>query len=1458
MKRTITLLIVFLSFYSLNGQEQLSEKTQAKFKKEALSQANLKSNQSLSDPRRTSAIRTEGTTLDAAKITQSADDCNISSLPYEEGWEDGSTLPCWTNYSAAETERVWEVSSKFVHSGTNSIRQEWGSSGVHLDNWFVSPKISIPAEGFYRLSFWSYNEYPTYYPTGGNSVWISESGADPANGNFLEIWSPESVSDSWVETALSLENYAGKEIYIAFRYNATYTHGWYVDDIKINEVFATDAGVTAITSPVNGTFDTPATVSIKVKNFGATALTNVPVKAVINGGTAITGKVPSIPVGAEVDYTFPATVDLSTPATYTINAFTELPGDGNEANDSTTIEVISLACTVSEFPYEEGWEDDFILPCWNFYDRDGDGAGINWRTETINSHSGNRSIYHPFHYSHHQDGWLVSPKISIPGNGHYLLSFWSYNSFYTAYGRNTVLVSEGSSDPASDDFEPVWSPEEVTGDWVQTKIDLDEYAGKDIYIAFRYEGLDAHQWWLDDLKIEQISDFDAGVTAILSPRDGNRDATETVKIKVKNFGREPLTNVPVTLEIDGTVTLNSYVPSIARDEEVEYEFPQTVDLSTAKTYSLKAYTELSGDENTENDAATATVISVACPEPSLPYAEGAEDPLKLLCWTNYTAAETDKVWEVSSLQAHSGINSIFHDWSDFYQDVWLVSPQISIPADGIYRLSFWSYNGSASWYLADGNSVWISESGADPTSSTSGFVKIWSPESVSESWVETKLRLADYAGKKIYIAFRYKAVYAHTWYVDDIQIDQITGVDAGVTAITSPVTGANRSEETITVKVRNFGSQPLSNIPIKAKINETTVIDGDVPSLPVNSEIEYSFPTKADLSEVTSYNIKVYTLVEDDIDPSNDTATVTVINNGNVAVIGTDATVTACDIQFVDDGMSGNYFGPSTDGKETQTITFYPALQGNRLKVEFTTFFTMPYEEHEWFGEIYELPGDTLFVYSGATSDEDKLLAALSGDLTGSLPPAIRSRAADGSLTFVFDKHKATEASGWEARISCFEPQPQDVGVNKILAPLAGGNEAAQVKVLIENYGANSVSAFPVAYSLDEDTEIVENFTGTIAPMETVEFTFTQTVDLTEYKTFRIEAHTKLPGDGDASNDTASVSFKFIKNVTLYGYRLWDDAYENGTMTENELLANISFSSYNPQTVTTEHFYRDNGNVICAAEYADGFIYGYTGNENYVSVNFVKLRSDWTEVSKNPAPNMLINDMTYDYSTNTMYAVTIDPDTEISTLNTVNLETGALTPVASLPASAYLFTLAADLNGRLYGIEYSGYLVTVDKTTGTLTPVGDTKIQPDYLQSMTFDHNTGRLFWAMYDDDGLDYSGRLLELDSETGAVTDLGRIGKNAEIVGLYTLYSPGDGLPPVANQDLITVYPNPATNVVYISSIPDKSSLSIIDLSGKTLETYAPASGMVRLDLHLDSGVYLIQIKNGSQRIMKKLLVK
>ncbi len=48
-----------------------------------------------------------------------------------------------------------------------------------------------------------------------------------------------SVVDEWVETIIPLNNYAGQTIYIAFLYEGTYAHGWYVDYVGISALHTT-------------------------------------------------------------------------------------------------------------------------------------------------------------------------------------------------------------------------------------------------------------------------------------------------------------------------------------------------------------------------------------------------------------------------------------------------------------------------------------------------------------------------------------------------------------------------------------------------------------------------------------------------------------------------------------------------------------------------------------------------------------------------------------------------------------------------------------------------------------------------------------------------------------------------------------------------------------------------------------------------------------------------------------------------------------------------------------------------------------------------------------------------------------------------------------------------------------------------------------------------------------------
>jgi PKD repeat protein len=159
-----------------------------------------------------------------------------------------------------------------------------------------------------------------------------------------------------------------------------------------------------------------------------------------------------------------------------------------------------------------------------------DGAGSTWAGSTSFNHTngGLRSAAHEYSNVALQDGYLISPQITtLPAGAS--LSFWSYNEWPTYYGgtyqgKNSVLISTTGTAPAN--FTEIWTPATVSAAWVQTILDLSAYAGQNIYIAFRYQGNDAHSWFLDDVNVAtynytQISTFEGDPLSIFDMSTNN-------------------------------------------------------------------------------------------------------------------------------------------------------------------------------------------------------------------------------------------------------------------------------------------------------------------------------------------------------------------------------------------------------------------------------------------------------------------------------------------------------------------------------------------------------------------------------------------------------------------------------------------------------------------------------------------------------------------------------------------------------------------------------------------------------------------------------------------------------------------------------------------------------------------------------------------------------------------------
>lgn len=151
---------------------------------------------------------------------------------------------------------------------------------------------------------------------------------------------------------------------------------------------------------------------------------------------------------------------------------------------------------VTEFPWLESF-DTFLPTGWNNYSL---GAGGQWV-------AGDGGAHHAFVQTAIAESWLVSPQIQLPevapGDQAMLLTFLERNQYMADYGYSGVWISTGSGMPENAHFVELYESNVALSAYTEKIINLAEYAGQVIYLAFVYEGQNAHNWWVDEVQIAE-------------------------------------------------------------------------------------------------------------------------------------------------------------------------------------------------------------------------------------------------------------------------------------------------------------------------------------------------------------------------------------------------------------------------------------------------------------------------------------------------------------------------------------------------------------------------------------------------------------------------------------------------------------------------------------------------------------------------------------------------------------------------------------------------------------------------------------------------------------------------------------------------------------------------------------------------------------------------------------------
>ena len=380
------------------------------------------------------------------------------ALPYSYGFEDNDlSADGWTKVDCQSSTGITTTSKM---NGDYGFSFHWSTTPPQ---YLISPELTGTTSGV-DVSF--------YYKKGGSfteTFMVGYSTTDASSSSFT--WGEEiTASSDWT---LYNDFFPAGTKYIAIAYTANDQYYLYLDDFTFAAP-ATCAKPTAVT--VADVTTTSATISWTDNNMPTPSSWTIDVN-----GTEITGITAN-----------PYTIETLTHSTaYTVRV--KAVCSETDASDWSNTVNFTTACgaTVVDADHEffEGFEETTFAPnCWNSIA----SGTYAWSRYTYQHHSGSASA----HSGYYGDIYLVMPDLQIGNdNTDVWLKFWSYNSYPNDYDKNSVILINGNEETE------LWSPESVSSSWTETAINLSEYKGQTIRLAFKYEGSNAHDWYLDDITV---------------------------------------------------------------------------------------------------------------------------------------------------------------------------------------------------------------------------------------------------------------------------------------------------------------------------------------------------------------------------------------------------------------------------------------------------------------------------------------------------------------------------------------------------------------------------------------------------------------------------------------------------------------------------------------------------------------------------------------------------------------------------------------------------------------------------------------------------------------------------------------------------------------------------------------------------------------------------------------------
>lgn len=819
---------------------------------------------------------------------------NLSEIA--EGWyEANNDPPEGTSGGWYQSEVLYDDIHAAIELNSNTHRE-----------WIISPRFYATenTKVSFDASITLFHDEPREGTFGGDdefSVMVSTDG-----GNSFETLytfsnnSSKTLEYEFKRFTFELADYSGENIQVGFfASDGSQEDGRcaiHLDDIEIKNQKAHDVNAVDIVEPTETTcVATEQPVVVEVKNEGYESVANIPLKLKVRGAktenifNVVSGPIePNEKVQKEI-----GTLDMSSHGEYEFNLVTELESDSFPYNNEYT-EIINNE-SIQQLPLEKLTFSTSYGNIGESYEGWSEARGENypeakmntdWQSDDYNGKKG-VSVYFS---SVSTIDWLISPKFKPEAN--------TKLSFDYALDLEDGVTGMGSDDEMNimitTDCGKTWQKvdqitkdSDVSAEWKDYVVDLSEYAGETVRIAFyAYTGTnndsEEYSFFLDNIDIREMHANDVGVEELIYPgAPAEFTDDETVTALVKNYGTNEAVDFDIAYKInDNDPVVETITNPVPAKEGFEYTFSQTADLTQQEDATISIYTQMQDDGNPDNDGIYDKSLETASFDPATEgdFTTSFEPDEDLAGWFVVNNNNDEAEWKL----VEDGEYACHGDFAFGYNskgitsqsDDWLFSPGMQLEAGENYVVSFYFSNRAGNYP----EKIKLSLATAQrPDSVTKTLVDLG--EIDNNEFLKAEVEFTADSTDTFYLGWHaYGNPDQMGMHIDQIKLRKQFTHDIQVSHLQIPrkkdsTTGQLMNIDTAKVTINNLGENVADSFAVNLVYNQEDTLTQifSAQNLVAGDQKEVFFDNGLDLPYDQTYDFEVWTDYEDDLNTSNDT-----------------------------------------------------------------------------------------------------------------------------------------------------------------------------------------------------------------------------------------------------------------------------------------------------------------------------------------------------------------------------------------------------------------------------------------------------------------------------------------------------------------------------------------------------------------------------------------------------------